>query len=52
MRGIQNDLRIQAVAVRGLQEAAEAYLVGLFAKQVAIMPTDIQLARRIHGERT
>ena len=30
MRGIRNDLRIQAVAVQGLQEAAEAYLVGLF----------------------
>ena len=30
MRGIQNDLRIQAAAVRGLLEAAEAYLVGLF----------------------
>ena len=61
MRGIWNDLRIQAVAVWGLQEAAEAYLVGLFedsnlcaihAKQVTIMPKDIHLARRIHGERT
>ena len=44
-----------------LQEAAEAYLVGLFkdtnlcaihAKRVTIMPKDIQLARRIRGERT
>ena len=61
MRGIWNDLRIQAAAVRGLQEAAEAYLVGLFedsnlcaihAKQVTIMPRDIQLARRICRERT
>ena len=62
MRGIWNDLRIQAVAaVWGLQEAAEAYLVGLFedsnlcaihAKWVTIMPRDVQLARRIHGERT
>ena len=25
-----NDLRIQAAAIKGLQEAAEAYLVGLF----------------------
>ena len=42
------------------QEAAEAYLVGLFedtnlcaihARQVTIMPKDIQLARRIRGER-
>ena len=27
---IQNNLRIQAAAVQGLQEAVEAYLVGLF----------------------
>ena len=61
MRGIQNDLRIQAAAVQGLQEAAEAYLVGFFedsnlcaihAKQVTIMPRDIHLVRRICGERT
>ena len=30
MQGIRNDLRIQAAAVQGLQEVAEAYLVGLF----------------------
>ena len=44
-----------------LQEAAEAYLVGLFedtnlcaihAKRVTIMPKDMQLARRIRGERS
>ena len=44
-----------------LQEATEAYLVGLFedtnlcaihAKRITIMPKDIQLARRIHGERS
>ena len=43
-----------------LQEAAEAYLTGLFedtnlsaihAKRVTIMPKDIQLARRLRGER-
>ena len=43
-----------------LQEASEAYLVGLFedtnlcaihAKRVTIMPKDVQLARRIRGER-
>jgi len=42
------------------QEASEAYLVALFedtnlcaihAKRVTIMPKDIQLARRIRGER-
>ena len=30
VRSFRNDLRIQAVAIKGLQEAAEAYLVGLF----------------------
>jgi histone H3 len=56
-----NDYRFQSAAVGALQEAAEAYLVGLFedtnlaalhAKRVTIMPKDIQLARRIRGERT
>ena len=44
-----------------MQEAAEYYLVSLFeesnlccihAKRVTIMPKDIQLAHRIHGERS
>ena len=57
---MQTDLRFQSHAVLALQEAAEAYLVGLFedtnlcaihAKRVTIMPKDIQLARRIRGER-
>ena len=56
----KTDLRFQSTAVAALQEAAEAYLVGLFedtnlcaihAKRVTIMPKDIQLARRIRGER-
>merc|ERR1711939_117372 len=56
----KTDLRFQSAAVAALQEAAEAYLVGLFedtnlcaihAKRVTIMPKDIQLARRIRGER-
>ena len=56
----KTDLRFQAQAIMALQEAAEAYLVGLFedtnlcaihAKRVTIMPKDIQLARRIRGER-
>lgn len=43
-----------------LQEAAEAYLVGLFedtnlcaihARRVTIMVRDMQLARRIRGEK-
>lgn len=42
-----------------LQEASEAYLIGLFedtnlaaihAKRVTIMPRDIVLARRLRGE--
>jgi histone H3 len=57
----KTDLRFQSSAIAALQEAAEAYLVGLFedtnlcaihAKRVTIMPKDIQLARRIRGERT
>eukprot|EP00388_Colpodella_angusta_P043722 GDKK01060477.1.p1 GENE.GDKK01060477.1~~GDKK01060477.1.p1 ORF type:complete len:140 (+),score=34.65 GDKK01060477.1:3-422(+) len=56
----KHELRFQSQAVMALQEAAEAYLVGLFedtnlcaihAKRVTIMPRDIQLARRIRGER-
>jgi histone H3 len=55
------DMRFQSSAVMALQEASEAYLVGLFedtnlcaihAKRVTIMPKDMQLARRIRGERS
>ena len=57
----KTDLRFQSAAVCALQEACEAYLVGLFedtnlcaihAQRVTIMPKDMQLARRIRGERT
>jgi len=57
----KNDLRFQGSGILALQEAAESYLVGLFedtnlcaihAKRVTIMPKDMQLARRIRGERT
>ncbi|KAI1285539.1 histone H3.3 [Halotydeus destructor] len=50
----------QSSALGAMQEAAEAYLVGLFedtnlcaihARRVTIMPKDIHLARRIRGER-
>ena len=56
----KTNLRFQSAAFGALQEAAEYYLVGLFedtnlcaihAKRVTIMPKDIQLARRIRGER-
>ena len=59
-QGFKSDLRIQTTAFYALQEAAEAYMVGLFedanlaaihAKRVTIMAKDIQLARRIRGER-
>tara|TARA_Y100000817_G_scaffold312554_1_gene306719 strand:- start:346 stop:756 length:411 start_codon:yes stop_codon:yes gene_type:complete len=54
------DRRFQSSAVCALQEAAEAYLVGLFqdtnlcaihGKRVTIMPKDMLLARRLRGER-
>ena len=57
---IKTDLRFQSTALLALQEAAEAYLIGLLedtnlcalhAKRVTITPRDMQLARRIRGER-
>ena len=56
----KSDLRFQSQAILALQEASEAYLVGLFedtnlcaihAKRVTIMPKDMQLARRVRGEK-
>lgn len=53
-------MRFQSQAVLALQEAAEAYLVSLFedtnlcaihAKRVTIMSKDLQLAKRIRGDR-
>ena len=60
-QGYMQELRFQNSAIGALQEAAEAYLVGLFedtnlcaihSKRITIMPRDIQLARHIRGERT
>ncbi|KAI6683833.1 hypothetical protein NL676_029746 [Syzygium grande] len=57
--GAEGDAESSAVAAL-LQEVAEAYLVGLFedtslraihAKRVTIMPKDIQLAKRVRGEK-
>lgn len=57
----EGGLRMQAAAIACIHEAAEAYMVGLFedtnlcalhAKRVTIMVRDMQLARRIRGERT
>jgi histone H3 len=56
---IDHDLRFQSQALIALQEATEAYLVGVFedanlccihAKRVTIMKQDMELARRIRGE--
>ena len=55
------EMRFQSLVLLALQEAAKAYLMGLFedtnlcaihTRHVTILPKDIQLARRIHGERT
>jgi len=59
-RDIKHDVRFQSHAIMAIQEATEAYLVSLFddtnlcaihARRVTIMPRDVQLARRIRGER-
>lgn len=55
----KTDLRFQSTAILAIQEASEAYLVGLLedsnlcavhAKRVTIMAKDMKLARRIRGE--
>jgi histone H3 len=55
-----SDLRFQSSAILALQEASEAYLVGLFedtnlitihGKRLTIFVKDMRLARRIRGER-
>jgi histone H3 len=55
-----SSLKFTGIALMALQHASEAYTVGLFedtnlcaihGKRVTIMPKDIQLARRIRGER-
>ena len=52
--------RFQSTAVQAIHNAAEDYMVGLFqdtnlcaihASRVTIFPKDLQLARRIRGER-
>ena len=56
----KQEVRFQSQAVLALQESAEAYLVSLFedtnlcaihAKRVTIMSKDLQLAKRIRGDR-
>lgn len=57
---IKPDLRFQGSAIAALQEASEAYLVGLFedtnlcalhARRVTIMTKDMTLAQRIRGHK-
>ena len=59
-RDLNNDMKFQSTAMLALQEAGEAYLVGLLedtnicaahAKRFTIMVVDMRLARRIRGER-
>ena len=56
----KQDLKFQGSAILALQEASEDYLTKLFedvnlvaihCKRSTIMPRDLQLARRIRGER-
>jgi len=56
-----HNYRMQSIAVQALQEATESYITNLFtdanlcaihAKRVTVFPKDIELARRIRGERT
>ena len=56
----KKDVRFQSTAVLALQEASEAYMVGMFedtnlaalhAKCVTILPRDMALARRLRGDR-
>eukprot|EP00349_Pseudokeronopsis_sp_Brazil_P008061 CAMPEP_0202967808 /NCGR_PEP_ID=MMETSP1396-20130829/12813_1 /ASSEMBLY_ACC=CAM_ASM_000872 /TAXON_ID= /ORGANISM="Pseudokeronopsis sp., Strain Brazil" /LENGTH=153 /DNA_ID=CAMNT_0049693299 /DNA_START=123 /DNA_END=584 /DNA_ORIENTATION=+ len=57
---VDSELRFQATALSALQEACEAYIVGLFedtnlcaihANRSTIMKKDMELARRIRGEK-
>lgn len=57
---LNEELRFQSSALAALQEAAEAHLVNLFhdtnmcamhAKRCTILPKDLELARRIRGEK-
>jgi histone H3 len=54
------DLKFGQNAIAALQEASEAYLIGVFedtnlaaihGKRMTIMPKDVQLTRRIRGEK-
>ena len=57
---MDHELRFQSAALMALQEASEAYIVGVFedtnlcaihANRMTIMKKDMDLARRIRGDR-
>ena len=57
---MDHELRFQSAALLALQEASEAYIVGVFedtnlcaihANRVTVMKKDMDLARRIRGDR-
>lgn len=59
-QGFKSDLRFQSSAIAALQESVEYYLIALFedtnlcaihANRVTIQSKDMQLARRIRGEK-
>jgi histone H3 len=59
-QGLGKDLKFQSTTILALQEVSKAYLINLFqwtnlapihAKWVTSMINDMQLARRIRGER-
>ena len=60
-QAFKHDIRFQMSAINAMQEASEDYIVGIFedanlcaihGKRVTIFPKDIQLSRRIRGERS
>ena len=60
-RGENQDIRFTSQGLLALQEASETYMTSIFedaylltlhAKRITLMPKDIQLARRIRGERS
>ena len=57
---MDHELRFQSQALQALQEASEAYIVGVFedtnlcaihAKRMTVFKKDMDLARRIRGDR-
>ena len=60
LQSYNTKIRVTPMALKAIQEAAEAYLINLLedtnlcaihVKRVTIMQKDMQLARRLRGER-